>query len=524
MKSRQGRRPYRVETLAAKQRVPKSGSKKMPHAEKRLIERTSLDPAILTRLRGRMKGVAFPAGSHHVRIGGDSIILKEIATRSGKRHVVASVYGGEMRPPGQDVGGLLKAASALAYILEKEAEKKKKKSLGVHSFTGPALASGVTGGLMGGVLGGKAKILPGAAMGAINAILWKGLIKAYSKGAGVSSKEVVAAAKRNPLPKCLERALEKEAAGPVTEIIGKSGQPPQGIGYRKSVHKALGKAPGLAVNDPVKGTVRFHGDTKDPRVQKALVAGSARARRKRGFETAARPTEEKSALHSAKLTSGEIEQGARRQGFTPEYFKKKGFTPSPHDAFQAKRYRLKPAGQQPEKKPAMSGGSEQTRFQNIWKGKLSPKAENQLRGKEPMYRKQYFDSDAKTDWDPKHRYTPDFGVRHGQTPADPLLAKEKQSAYEPSNAQTVKALVSRYMDREKKKAYEMTSDPSDPVDPKHMDKQYRKSLLAYYSRQSSPGARQKAMQLAEADRDGLFGSSTAFSDLAVGRRPAMKRR
>ena len=254
MKSRQGRRPYRVETLAAKQRVSKSGSKKLPHAEKRLLERTSLDPAILVRLRKRLKGSSLPAGDHHVAVGSDSVVLKEISTRAGKKHVVASVYSGRMRPPGRDVGSLLKAASALAFIMEK-------------------------------------------------------------------------VAKRNALPPC----------------------------------KRCGNT------------------TRD---QRGGICGKC----------------------------------------------------------------------------------------------VFP-------------------------------------------------AKEKEAGgYEPSNAQTAKALISRYLDREKKQAYEMTNDPSEPTSPEHMNKRYRKQLLAYYSRQSSPGAQRKAMQLAEAGRKGILADSTPFADLAVGRRPAMKRR
>lgn len=253
MKSRRGRRPYRVETLAAKQRISKRGSKKLPHAEKRLMERTSLDPAILVRLRKQLRGKKLPAGDQHVSIGDGSVVLKEISTRAGKKHVVASVYGGRMRPPGRDVGSLLKAASALAFIKE--------------------------------------------------------------------------AAKRNALPKC-------------RKCGGAGGQQPTAL-----CKKCLG----------------------------------------RGIE-------------------------------------------------------------------------------------------------------------------------------------------KKAVGYEPSNSQVAKSLISRYLDREDKKAYEMTSDPSEPVSRSHMNKRYRKYLLDYYSRSKSPGAQQKAMQLAEEDKGKLIEGTTPFSDLIAGRRPAMRRR
>ena len=107
--------------------------RKIPHADARLAERTSIDPSVLARLRARLKGVTLPPGDAHVRLAdGHTAALKQVAPG---RHVVATVLHRKMHPRGADVtqhvtkdrAFMEKAASALTRrisIVDPNAGKK----------------------------------------------------------------------------------------------------------------------------------------------------------------------------------------------------------------------------------------------------------------------------------------------------------------------------------------------------------------------------------------------------------------
>ena len=77
------------------------------HPEDRLNERTRLQPHILSTLRKQIQGKQLPRGTHHVVLpDGSYAVIKEI---NGKypRHVLATVLGRNMSPPGEDITHLV---------------------------------------------------------------------------------------------------------------------------------------------------------------------------------------------------------------------------------------------------------------------------------------------------------------------------------------------------------------------------------------------------------------------------------
>ncbi|MFZ4580727.1 MAG: hypothetical protein ACOYOB_20270 [Myxococcota bacterium] len=78
------------------------------HADDRLRERTKLRPAVLQALRRRVAASQLPRGAQHVDMQDGYAVLKDL----GDRHVVATVLSRNMRPPGNEVSGLMKAAQA----------------------------------------------------------------------------------------------------------------------------------------------------------------------------------------------------------------------------------------------------------------------------------------------------------------------------------------------------------------------------------------------------------------------------
>lgn len=95
-------------------------NKSAAHADVRLKERTSLPPEVLDGLRRRLLQRRLSPGTHHVRLGQHGwAVLKDVKGR----HVVATVLGRDMRPPGRDVGPVLygkvslhKIAAALSVV------------------------------------------------------------------------------------------------------------------------------------------------------------------------------------------------------------------------------------------------------------------------------------------------------------------------------------------------------------------------------------------------------------------------
>ena len=74
------------------------------HPEERLQERTSLPPEALIPVRHGLRGKHLPRGTHHVRLdGGGYVVIKDVGRRDTPRHVVATVLGEDMSPPGYDV-------------------------------------------------------------------------------------------------------------------------------------------------------------------------------------------------------------------------------------------------------------------------------------------------------------------------------------------------------------------------------------------------------------------------------------
>lgn len=77
------------------------------HADDRLRERTSLPGQVLDVLRKRAKGVEMPRGTHHVVLpDGSFAVMKEVG-RNQPKHVVATVLGRDMSPPGEDITHLV---------------------------------------------------------------------------------------------------------------------------------------------------------------------------------------------------------------------------------------------------------------------------------------------------------------------------------------------------------------------------------------------------------------------------------
>ena len=75
------------------------------HPEDRLRERTSLPLEALDPVRQGVRHASLPHGSHHVRLpDGSFAVLKDVSQRGRQpRHVLATVLGPDMNPPGYDV-------------------------------------------------------------------------------------------------------------------------------------------------------------------------------------------------------------------------------------------------------------------------------------------------------------------------------------------------------------------------------------------------------------------------------------
>ena len=74
------------------------------HADDRLAERTNLSKDVLSSLRKDIKRTPIPYGSHHVVLDdGSYAVLKDVSTQGRKKHVVATILGPEMSPPGTDI-------------------------------------------------------------------------------------------------------------------------------------------------------------------------------------------------------------------------------------------------------------------------------------------------------------------------------------------------------------------------------------------------------------------------------------
>lgn len=74
------------------------------HADDRLRERTNLHPDTLVVVRDGVRAAPhIPRGTHHVRLPDGSYAVVKDVGHSQPRHVVATVLGPEMRPPGQDI-------------------------------------------------------------------------------------------------------------------------------------------------------------------------------------------------------------------------------------------------------------------------------------------------------------------------------------------------------------------------------------------------------------------------------------
>ena len=74
------------------------------HADNRLAERTNVPQEVLDALRRDVKRTPIPHGTHHVTLeDGSFAVLKDVSHGDTKRHVVATVLGRDMSPPGTDV-------------------------------------------------------------------------------------------------------------------------------------------------------------------------------------------------------------------------------------------------------------------------------------------------------------------------------------------------------------------------------------------------------------------------------------
>ncbi len=77
------------------------------HADDRLHERTDLPDEVLNVLRKRINGVELPHGTHHTVLpDGSYAVVKEVGKNKPK-HVVATVLGKNMSPPGEDITHLV---------------------------------------------------------------------------------------------------------------------------------------------------------------------------------------------------------------------------------------------------------------------------------------------------------------------------------------------------------------------------------------------------------------------------------
>jgi hypothetical protein len=82
------------------------------HADVRLSERTNLDKGVLKSLRRDLKKTPVPYGSHHVTLDdGSFAVLKDVSNKGRKRHVVATVLGSDMSPPGTNVTRAFRSTS-----------------------------------------------------------------------------------------------------------------------------------------------------------------------------------------------------------------------------------------------------------------------------------------------------------------------------------------------------------------------------------------------------------------------------
>ena len=181
------------------------------------------------------------------------------------------------------------------------------------------------------------------------------------------------------LSKLAEKKTEK------TRITGKGEETPQGVGYRKKFFAAKGKvAPRLkavAVNDPRERAVIVHGDRKDARLQKVLKRTSQAVKKEQGWGTKGVPMKGKGSLKKTTFSKAELDATTGKQGYG-EYLKAQGITPTPGHKFYPQRYGLKHIPEGPDYKALQSRPER-------WEGSLSKKQISQLKGKSPMYAKQY---------------------------------------------------------------------------------------------------------------------------------------
>jgi PAP2 superfamily len=95
------------------------------HADDRLRERTDLHPDTLVVVRDGVRSAPhIPRGTHHVRMPDGSYAVVKDVGHTRPRHVVATVLGPDMRPPGQDIS---------ATVLEHAPEETRE----IHFGAGP---------------------------------------------------------------------------------------------------------------------------------------------------------------------------------------------------------------------------------------------------------------------------------------------------------------------------------------------------------------------------------------------------
>jgi len=95
------------------------------HADDRLRERTNLHPDTLVVVRDGVRSAQhLPRGTHHVRLPDGSFAVVKDVGHARPRHVVATVLGPEMRPPGEDIS---------ATVLEHAPEETRE----IHFGAGP---------------------------------------------------------------------------------------------------------------------------------------------------------------------------------------------------------------------------------------------------------------------------------------------------------------------------------------------------------------------------------------------------
>ncbi len=94
--------------------------KKLTHPQKRLAERTRLKKGDLRKVNNAVLAAkGLPKGVNHAAMGLEGYAVIKTVGKGKKRHVVASVLGRGMKPPGRDVSGLLHK-----YMKPKEASKR----------------------------------------------------------------------------------------------------------------------------------------------------------------------------------------------------------------------------------------------------------------------------------------------------------------------------------------------------------------------------------------------------------------